>query len=115
MDIEDISMNRLLSSTVFKIGALLAFIGFVGALVYTTSQPISPRQTADGGSPRSSRRSDAPGSGPGRALQFGRYSLWWDGIPDEIKENRVETGTRTNIHRADYSGPQACQKCHESN
>lgn len=108
-------MNRLFSSSIFKFGALLAFIGLVGFAVYSTSQPVAPRQSAGAPGPRSSRPAFSPGAGAERVQQFGRYSLWWDGIPDAIQENRVETGAESNITRADYSGPEACQKCHTAN
>jgi nitrate/TMAO reductase-like tetraheme cytochrome c subunit len=107
-------VNRLLSAANLKFGLLLAFVCVLGLLVYTSSKPApSPEPTTESSQPRAKRRP----STPGRAQEFGRFTLWWDGIPEEVYDtnSRVETGADTNITRADYTGPEACQKCHEKN
>lgn len=40
-------------------------------------------------------------------------TLWWSKVPEEIIAARVDTGTNSNIRRADYTGPAACATCHK--
>jgi predicted CXXCH cytochrome family protein len=47
-----------------------------------------------------------------RAQNLGNYTLWWDKLPDQVRSQRVETGPFSNIHPADYAGPDACKGCH---
>ncbi len=39
--------------------------------------------------------------------------LWWDDLPDDVRTNFHQTGSRSNIHPADYVGPEACRNCHQ--
>jgi len=103
-------MSRLLGSVKVR-WALLALIGVAGLIFYTTSRSDSARLTTDESKPRVPPRR----RGPVRVQEFGRFALWWDGIPEPIKRTRVETGTHSNISPADYSGPESCQKCHQKN
>ena len=49
-----------------------------------------------------------------RMDQGGQLSIWWDAIPDYV-HLRGSPGTTSNIHRADYSGPESCKNCHLKN
>src|SRR5262249_12440366 len=42
-------------------------------------------------------------------------TVWWDTMPERVDEDAVPSGPSSNIHPADYTGPQACAKCHERN
>ncbi len=105
-------MYRLLS-----FGFLLAFLGGAGFVVYRSSTrdpysgPVSTRPVPD----RSIQQSPTGQPGPLRVQEFGKYTLWWDGIPEAVKKDRVDTGPHTNIYASDYSGPESCRSCHEKN
>jgi hypothetical protein len=114
-------VGRLFSSANLPFVVVLAFVGVRGVLVYTSSRPTAPPEpTVDTSRPaEKTPRSRTPlrPSGPARAQEFGRFTLWWDGIPSPIKntKKRVDTGNESNITRADYAGAESCQKCHEKN
>ncbi len=42
-------------------------------------------------------------------------TVWWDGVPASVKQGARELGPDSNIHPADYSGPEACKQCHARN
>ena len=44
-----------------------------------------------------------------------RSIAWWDGVPDQVRADSTETGPESNIHPADYAGPETCKKCHKKN
>ena len=50
-----------------------------------------------------------------RSVGLPKLTFWWDGIPHHVRQVSSETGPESNIHPDDYSGPQACQKCHAKN
>jgi hypothetical protein len=41
--------------------------------------------------------------------------LWWDEMLAAARENTLDTGTESNIKRADYAGASACIDCHPGN
>jgi predicted CXXCH cytochrome family protein len=46
-------------------------------------------------------------------LAQGRHlSVWWDALPDEVRNRSVPSGEESNVHPADYRGPDACRQCH---
>lgn len=48
--------------------------------------------------------------------QIPRILVWWDDIPDVVKSATHQPGhTSSNIHPDDYTGPEACRKCHRKN
>ena len=40
-------------------------------------------------------------------------SLFWAGIPNMLKETRVDTGKYSNMSLGDYAGPASCEECHK--
>lgn len=54
----------------------------------------------------------APISSKLRHQQFGNYTLWWDDIPEQLREDSRQAGPETNIHPGDYAGPDSCKGCH---
>jgi predicted CXXCH cytochrome family protein len=51
-----------------------------------------------------------------RPLASGRrLTVWWDSPPPGLQMMVAPTGAESNIHPADYVGPEACQKCHAAN
>ncbi|MCA9109674.1 MAG: hypothetical protein KDA52_06985 [Planctomycetaceae bacterium] len=110
-------MNQLLKSDKVLFALALAFIGTAGLIVYVFVRPEAKPGSDPQRATAETTKSRVPSSrrGPERVQGFGRFGLWWDGIPEQLRETRVDTGEQTNITRADYSGPEACQKCHEKN
>lgn len=102
-------MYRLLS-----VGVLLAFAGFIGVVVYSSATPDSS-QSRRNLAERTKSRVPAKHSTYARRQEFGRFSLWWDGVPEYFNRNRVDTGDHSNIYATDYSGPESCRECHEKN
>ncbi len=98
-------------SDVIRVGLLLAVMGSAVLVLYWISRQDSGEVTTEAVPPPMPVRQ----RGPGRAQAFGRFALWWDGIPAPIKNNRVDTGSHTNISASDYSGPESCRNCHEKN
>jgi hypothetical protein len=41
--------------------------------------------------------------------------VWWEGLPDHIKAATTHPKAESNIHPADYAGPESCRNCHEEN
>lgn len=62
---------------------------------------------------------NAPTASP-RSFQLGhiqnvwsnRFRLWWEEIPDHVRERAVDTGDHSNIRPVDYVGPDRCRECH---
>lgn len=52
---------------------------------------------------------------PTRLAQGGNLSVWWDNLPDDVVRTSVPSGGESNIHPADYRGPESCQGCHQKN
>jgi predicted CXXCH cytochrome family protein len=51
-----------------------------------------------------------------RRLAAGRQlTVWWDVLPADGQRSSLPAGQKSNIHPADYIGPQACQQCHPRN
>ncbi len=51
-----------------------------------------------------------------RQLASGRrLTVWWDSLPPRLRANTLTTGPESNIHPADYVGPEACKQCHAAN
>ncbi|MFQ5740941.1 MAG: hypothetical protein ACE5JX_18220 [Acidobacteriota bacterium] len=48
------------------------------------------------------------------ALRDGRPNpvLWWDGVPDTVREESLKPGPVSNIRLSDYAGPETCEPCH---
>jgi len=112
-------VGRLFSSANLPFVVVLAFVGVLGVVVYTSSRPTAPPAVEASQPAEKAARTRTPlrPSGPSRAQEFGRFTLWWDGIPSPIRntKKRVDTGTESNITRADYAGAESCRKCHEKN
>jgi predicted CXXCH cytochrome family protein len=58
---------------------------------------------------------DALPSFPKQLLAVERLAVWWEAPPAGIRMRACATGPDSNIHPADYLGPQACRDCHPSN
>jgi predicted CXXCH cytochrome family protein len=52
---------------------------------------------------------------PHRLVATPRLSVWWDEIPSGLGVSSQPDGVSTNIHPADYVGPDACRACHPKN
>jgi predicted CXXCH cytochrome family protein len=53
---------------------------------------------------------------PPRELAVGgKLSVWWEHPRSDVEARSVVTGTESNIHPADYVGPDACKGCHSTN
>ncbi len=84
------------------------------ALVLALRGNGGPSPPPVGDDPPSRVDDDLPG--PPRMLAAGRrLTLWWDGLPEEVRA-RSHAGTgESNVHPASYVGPEACKKCHPGN
>jgi predicted CXXCH cytochrome family protein len=60
---------------------------------------------------------DTQGSQKPVALASGKHlTLWWDTLPDDIRSRSYAAAAdESNIHPADYKGPDACRQCHSKN
>jgi predicted CXXCH cytochrome family protein len=54
-------------------------------------------------------------SWPRKLAAGGHLTVWWDELPADVQAKAVPAGKTSNIHPADYVGPQACAKCHSRN
>lgn len=104
-------MARPIGSIKDHLVFLLTLVGFAGLILYAYSRQDSQPATTEVAKPPTPTRP----AGPVRVQEFGQYALWWDGIPEQVKMDRVDTGAHTNIYPSDYSGPESCRKCHEEN
>jgi predicted CXXCH cytochrome family protein len=80
-------------------------VGLAAAAYYSISRPterVAPRPPAL-----------RPPNAPPLALRAGKFTLWWEGTPEEIRRLAQDTGPSSNIHREDYAGPEACRNCHK--
>lgn len=72
-------------------GVALMVVGWVTVAIVGDSNPIVE-------SPRLFR-------------EAGRLSVWWNGLPAEVRQTSIETGA-SNIHAGDYAGHESCRECH---
>src|SRR5262249_54437389 len=74
-----------------------------------------------GGALLRSERSSSNGSTedtfqePRELVRGRRLTMWWDMLPDEVREKFGPTGLESNIHPRDYTGPESCKECHPRN
>lgn len=54
-------------------------------------------------------------SEPRRFNLGGQLTLWWERIPENVKSTGFQSAETSNIHPADYVGPESCKKCHPRN
>lgn len=48
--------------------------------------------------------------------QTPHIKVWWDDIPAHLRQEADQPGRRSsNIHPADYVGPDSCRECHQKN
>lgn len=52
---------------------------------------------------------------PRLLVQGEHLTLWWDSMPSAIHEKSLPSGEGSNIHPADYIGPESCKRCHPGN
>ena len=45
----------------------------------------------------------------------GNLTVWWDNYPRAVPTASLVPGNSSNIHPADYAGPESCQECHQKN
>src|SRR5262245_16207516 len=50
-----------------------------------------------------------------RLAEGRRLNVWWDALSPRARAQSVRTGDTSNIHPADYAGPDACKGCHATN
>ncbi|HIE97129.1 MAG: hypothetical protein ABGZ23_23625 [Fuerstiella sp.] len=55
------------------------------------------------------------GEASSRVMDYGKVLLWWDRMPSSVVEKSVATRPGSNIHPADYVGPESCKECHTKN
>ena len=96
----------------FILGGLAMLAVGVAAVIY-----VGMPQSSSVNRPQAKRLSPAANGPPKqpqfRHTRFGKYTLWWDDIPSQVRMERCLTGPDTNIHPADYVGPDACKTCHK--
>ena len=111
-------MNSGLRSDIIRGVFTLLLIGSGVVILFVISKQSPDVDLEERSQPTVAPQSaGARGSGPpsARRQEFGRFSLWWDGIPEHFHQNRVDTGDLSNIHASDYAGPESCRQCHEKN
>ena len=56
-------------------------------------------------------------AGPPRGQKEGNLAVMWDSLPERFVStvSRTDSERTSNIHPKDYTGPDACRKCHEKN
>ena len=103
---------------ILRIGVLATIVlGFV-VIAFLTAPKKSTVNSSTGNSTASSPTA-SPLNGPAAAIpqfrhqSFGDYTLWWDPIPEQLRQVASTKTTTTNIHPHDYSGPDACKSCHK--
>ncbi len=98
-------MSRTSRLSVIGIGFIaIAICGAVAAYVNW------PKAETPAGDARAIREPEP------RNIEFGDHlTLWWERIPDKVKDKSFQTGSKSNIHPRDYAGPEACRKCHSQN
>ena len=67
--------------------------------------------TAPDDRPRPGQGRKAPAAR--RLTSEGRLTLWWDGLPADLRDHLVRTGEQSNVHPRDYAGPDSCKRCHK--
>jgi predicted CXXCH cytochrome family protein len=55
------------------------------------------------------------GDPPREIAEGRRLKVWWDTLPPRLRASTLPTGSESNIHPADYVGPEACKQCHAAN
>jgi predicted CXXCH cytochrome family protein len=55
------------------------------------------------------------GEPPLQLAEGGRLTVWWDTLSPRARAASVRTGDESNIHPADYAGPDTCKGCHATN
>ncbi len=97
----------LIASAVIVAGATVALAVTFGRGIFHAdpaptheSAPVPPRD------PRQ----------PPIALATGKQlHVWWDNVPASVRAQSLPAATDSNIHPADYVGPEACRACHKKN
>ncbi len=56
-----------------------------------------------------------PRAGSPRRWVRGNVTTWWDEVPEYVLDSAAPTGSFSNIHPADYAGPESCEECHAAN
>jgi predicted CXXCH cytochrome family protein len=99
----------LLTAALVGVGVALAFV--VGKLVLTSDPPPPPlgKYVPPSGLPRRDPLQ------PPLELASGRLSVWWDTLPAGSLSSSKPAGAGSNVHPADYTGPDSCKECHKSN
>jgi predicted CXXCH cytochrome family protein len=44
-----------------------------------------------------------------------RLHVWWDNVPAGVRDRSLPPAKDSNIHPADYVGPESCRACHQRN
>jgi predicted CXXCH cytochrome family protein len=76
---------------------------------------IPPPTPFDSPSEGESVALEQPNQIEARFFDYDGLVFWWDAIPNRLRLVSQETGPQSNMHLADYVGPDACQKCHQKN
>ncbi len=61
------------------------------------------------------RSKTRPHDSPREIASGGRLTVWWDSLPAGVRSRTVPSDEESNIHPADYAGPQSCKQCHPRN
>ena len=48
-----------------------------------------------------------------RHLSTGQLTIWWDRVPENVQTASSVSPRASNIHPTDYTGPEACRRCHK--
>jgi predicted CXXCH cytochrome family protein len=94
--------------------AALLLAGIALAVVAWRLVPASWFRTDSDAPPPLPAAVDPPD--PPRQLAAGRHlTVWWDTLPPRLRLMTESTGPESNIHPADYAGPDSCKTCHPVN
>lgn len=120
-------MNRIANRECLPLAATLVIIL---AIFGCSSDPKSAEQRksastdeAAGSKEKTSgrRSADSPAevltnaAGPRVFPRGQKLVFWWDPMSRETMDSTLPAGPGSNIHPADYAGPDACKECHQQN
>jgi predicted CXXCH cytochrome family protein len=97
----------VLTAVLVSVAVVLVVVlseSFLGSGSPSTTAPVPPGSSR----PRA-------GEAPWQLAAGRRLTVWWDTLPGTVQASTSPTGPDSNIHPADYVGPELCQVCHKAN